>query len=101
MKLRQIMEITKTIYKRLLESYGPQFWWPAETAFEIMVGAVLTQNTSWNNAKKAIISLKTANVLNIKTMSDLGDFSTLTDAHFIHAKCKWRNALKNIVFACT
>ena len=46
------MEIIKTIYKTLLESYGPQFWWPAETEFEVMVGAVLTQNTSWNNAKK-------------------------------------------------
>ena len=65
------MEITKTIYKRLLESYGPQLWWPAETPFEIMVGAVLTQNTNWNNAEKAIISLKTANVLNIKSINQM------------------------------
>ena len=51
------MAIVKTIYKRLLESYGPQLWWPAETEFEVMVGAVLTQHTSWTNVEKSITSL--------------------------------------------
>ena len=46
------------IYGRLLESYGPQDWWPADSPFEVMVGAVLTQNTSWSGAERAIGGLK-------------------------------------------
>jgi endonuclease-3 related protein len=51
------------IFQRLLRSYGPQHWWPAETAFEVMVGAVLTQNTSWVNVERAIANLKQQNAL--------------------------------------
>ena len=51
------------IYHRLLETYGPQGWWPAETPFEIVVGAILTQNTAWKNVEKAIENLKRANCL--------------------------------------
>jgi len=50
-------------YKALLQHYGPQRWWPGETAFEVMVGAVLTQNTNWNNVEKAIGNLKGAGLL--------------------------------------
>lgn len=46
------------IYNQLFKSYGPQNWWPAETPYEMMVGAVLTQNTSWNNVKRAIDNFK-------------------------------------------
>ncbi|MES9992648.1 MAG: endonuclease [Candidatus Thiodiazotropha sp.] len=46
------------IYARLLDRYGPQHWWPAESPFEVMVGAVLTQNTAWSNVEKAIANLK-------------------------------------------
>ncbi len=48
----------KKIYRRLLKSYGPQRWWPGDTPFEVMVGAVLTQNTAWTNVEKAIANLK-------------------------------------------
>lgn len=47
-------------YRRLLSAYGPQHWWPAETPFEVMVGAVLTQNTAWGNVEQAIARLKQA-----------------------------------------
>ena len=53
----------KTVYKRLYESHGRQVWWPAETPFEVMVGAILTQNTAWTNVEKAIDNLKRANML--------------------------------------
>ena len=43
---------------RELTHYGPQNWWPAETEFEVIVGAVLTQNTNWSNVEKAIENLK-------------------------------------------
>jgi len=46
------------IYRRLFEAFGPRHWWPGETPFEVMVGAILTQNTSWNNVEKAISRLK-------------------------------------------
>lgn len=49
-----------TIFNRLLEQYGPQYWWPARTPFEMMVGAILTQNTAWTNVEKAIINLEQA-----------------------------------------
>ena len=45
-------------YQRLLDYYGSQPWWPAEHVFEIMVGAILTQNTAWTNVEKAIANLK-------------------------------------------
>ncbi|KKM11669.1 endonuclease [Clostridiales bacterium PH28_bin88] len=46
------------IYQRLYDAFGPRRWWPAETAFEVMVGAVLTQNVAWRNVERAIASLK-------------------------------------------
>lgn len=52
-----------TIYDTLLQFFGEQGWWPAETPFEVMVGAVLTQNTAWRNVERAIENLKEAGVL--------------------------------------
>ena len=46
-----------TVFDSLLSAYGPQYWWPGDTPFEIMVGAVLTQNTAWSNVEKAIANL--------------------------------------------
>ena len=40
------------LYECLLEQFGPQHWWPAQTPFEVVVGAVLTQNTSWLNVER-------------------------------------------------
>ncbi len=51
------------VYQKLLKFYGNQNWWPAETPFEVCVGAVLTQNTAWSNVEKAIHNLKKANLL--------------------------------------
>jgi len=47
-----------SVYQKLLKQYGPQLWWPAETPFEVMVGAILTQNTAWTNVEKSIALLK-------------------------------------------
>jgi len=52
------------IYRRLYKAYGPRHWWPGETSFEVMVGAILTQNTSWKNVEKAIQKLKGKELLN-------------------------------------
>lgn len=47
----------------MLEAYGPQHWWPGDSPFEIIVGAILTQNTNWTNVEKAILNLKKADLL--------------------------------------
>ncbi|MBM3250385.1 MAG: endonuclease III domain-containing protein, partial [Candidatus Omnitrophica bacterium] len=49
-----------SIYRRLYRRFGSQHWWPGETPFEVMVAAILTQNTSWQNVEKAIRRLKKA-----------------------------------------
>ncbi|MGD0516233.1 MAG: endonuclease III domain-containing protein [Thermoguttaceae bacterium] len=51
------------VYERLLNAFGPQHWWPGETPFEVTVGAVLTQNTNWQNVEKAIRHLRNADLL--------------------------------------
>jgi endonuclease III related protein len=48
------------IYQRLLDRYGPRHWWPAQTPFEMVVGAILTQNTNWLNVEKALANLRRA-----------------------------------------
>ncbi len=53
----------KSLYRRLFNHYGSQHWWPAETPFEVMVGAVLTQNTAWINVQRAIENLRQAELL--------------------------------------
>lgn len=52
----------------MLEHYGPQDWWPGDSPLEIMIGAVLTQNTSWKNVEKAITNLKEADLLHLKRL---------------------------------
>ena len=47
----------------LFKRFGPQDWWPGDTPFEVIVGAILTQNTNWTNVEKAITNLKNAKVL--------------------------------------
>lgn len=56
----------RSVYDRLLKTYGPQHWWPADSAFEVMVGSVLTQNAAWINVERAIENLKGAGALSAK-----------------------------------
>ncbi|MHC5061378.1 MAG: endonuclease III domain-containing protein [Planctomycetota bacterium] len=51
------------IHDLLFDRYGPQHWWPGETAFEVIVGAILTQNTNWTNVEKAIANIKAVDAL--------------------------------------
>jgi endonuclease-3 related protein len=54
------------MYDLLLTHFGPQNWWPGDTEFEVMVGAVLTQNTNWKNVEKAIENLKKHDLLSLE-----------------------------------
>jgi len=58
-------------YRTLLACYGPQEWWPGETAFEVMVGAVLTQNTNWNNVERAIANLREGDLLTASALDGI------------------------------
>jgi endonuclease-3 related protein len=53
----------KEVYRLLFDRYGPQFWWPADSPFEVIVGAILTQSAAWGNVEKAILNLKQADAL--------------------------------------
>jgi endonuclease-3 related protein len=84
-------------YNLLFSFFGPQNWWPAETELEMMVGAILTQNTNWNNVEKAILNLKEKSLLSIPKLSQISA-STLADfirpAGYYNLKAK---RLKNLI----
>jgi endonuclease III related protein len=58
-------------YRALLTRFGPQHWWPAQSRFEVIVGAYLTQNTNWTNVEKAMANLRRARVLSLAAIRDL------------------------------
>jgi len=60
-----------TAYQRMLEYFGPRNWWPADSPLEVMVGAVLTQNTAWTNVEKAIENIKAAGALSIENLNSV------------------------------
>lgn len=61
------------IYDKLYESFGPQNWWPADSDFEVAVGAILTQNTSWLNVERAIDNLRKARCLSFSKMLQMSE----------------------------
>jgi endonuclease-3 related protein len=64
-------ERLEEMFHRLHDFFGPREWWPGESPFEVMVGAVLTQNTNWGNVEKAIGNLKDAGFLFYEKMASL------------------------------
>lgn len=70
MKNNDLLEI----YHILLNELGPQHWWPAETAFEVVIGAILTQQTKWSNVEKAIDGLKERDLLEPCSLADADTF---------------------------
>jgi endonuclease-3 related protein len=61
----------RAIYRKLSRSWGRQHWWPAETPFEVIAGAILTQNTSWTNVERAMTNLRSAGVLEVDGIRQL------------------------------
>ncbi len=64
-------KILTDIYNSLYKHFGPQQWWPGDTPFEIAVGAILTQNTNWDNVEKAIGNLKKERALKAKILHEM------------------------------
>jgi endonuclease III related protein len=64
----KINEKIPAYYGALFRAWGPQHWWPAESAFEVVVGAYLTQNTAWTNVERALANLRADGVLSVKAI---------------------------------
>ena len=56
----------RTYYRALFRAWGPQHWWPAQSRFEVIAGAYLTQNTAWTNVQKALANLRSARLLSVR-----------------------------------
>ncbi len=70
-KAAQTAEALTDIYDRLFDCYGPQHWWPGETPFEVIIGAILTQSTAWTNVEKAIANLKSEGLLDAVSLDEI------------------------------
>ncbi|RRD59682.1 endonuclease III domain-containing protein [Leucobacter sp. OH1287] len=91
----------RSLLELLRSQLDPGVWWPAETRFEILVGAILTQNTSWNNVEIAIANLKTASLMTAEKLSaappdtvaelirPAGYYNSKTV--YLHNACHWYN----------
>lgn len=85
------------IFYRLLDAFGKRYWWPGDTPLEVIVGAVLTQNTNWKNVERAIYNLKKEDMLSFEALykvdtKRLGDL--IKPAGYYNIKS---NRLKNTI----
>ena len=90
-------ETINRMYDLLEQAFGPQEWWPAKTPFEVMVGAVLTQNTNWKNVEKAIGNLKANGLLSPHKLHELPHdelAELIRPAGYFNVKAK---RLKNLI----
>ena len=91
-----------SLYQTLLDEYGPQFWWPARTRAEMMIGAILTQNTAWNHVKKALSTLRKNKALNFQTLEKLPVEQLaewIRPAGYFNQKAKHLKALAELIHA--
>jgi len=85
------------VYQRLYNEFGPQHWWPGDTQFEVIVGAILTQNTNWTNVEKAIRNLRNERVLTPKAFQRIPQSklaSLIRPAGYFNVKAR---RLKNFI----
>jgi endonuclease-3 related protein len=68
-----MMRLLYVVFERLFSHYGPQYWWPAETNLEVIIGAILTQCTTWSNVQRAIGNLRNANALTVSGLQKLSE----------------------------
>lgn len=80
-----------SLYQKLYIYFGPQHWWPADSPFEVMAGAILTQNTNWQNVEKAIGNLKKCKLLTASKLDKLSHkklASLIKPAGYYNVKAK-------------
>jgi endonuclease III related protein len=64
-------ERLRTMYDRLVATYGPRDWWPAQSAFEVVIGAYLTQSTAWTSVERSIANLHARHLLHVDALRAL------------------------------
>ncbi|MBI2471450.1 MAG: endonuclease III domain-containing protein [Planctomycetes bacterium] len=90
------------IYQKMFDALGPRQWWPGETPFEVVIGAILTQNTNWSNVEKAIKNLKMAGKLSPEgiyrlSVTELAEL--IRPSGFFNVKAKRVKAFINWLFS--
>lgn len=94
---RRLMEM----FNIMLNYFGPQHWWPGETELEMMVGAILTQNTSWKNVESAVNNLKEKGILDVVRLHEISAASLAEEirpAGYFNIKAgRLKNLMKFIV----
>jgi endonuclease-3 related protein len=97
------MSSLPAIFDILLAHYGPRHWWPAETPFEVCVGAILTQNTNWRNVERAIVNLRRVHALTPQALQQL-DGEELAElirpAGFYNVKSRRLREFVGFLFRC-
>ena len=91
-------DLVLEIYDRLYECYGPQHWWPGDSPFEIILGAILTQNTNWTNVEKALTNLRTANCFSPEALREVPEdelAGLLKPSGYFNSKAKKLKAFIN------
>jgi endonuclease III related protein len=94
----------RDVYDRLYATYGPQHWWPGESPFEVIVGAILTQSTSWRGVEKALINLKGAGAMTPEGMHRLSEAeiaALVRPSGFFKAKARKLKAFVDMLFERT
>jgi len=95
--MQAVREKLMQMYQAMYEHFGPQNWWPGDGALEIVIGAVLTQNTNWTNVERAIENLQRENLIDIEKLNNI-DHSQLArlirPAGYFNIKAK---RLKNLI----
>ena len=89
------------IHDRLLEHFGPQQWWPAETEFEVIVGAILTQNANWKNVEKAIANLRENDLLSLEGIHSVNEEKLkglIRPAGYYNSKARKLREFTNFLF---
>jgi endonuclease-3 related protein len=89
------------IYERLYAAHGPQHWWPGESAFEIIVGAILTQSAAWTNVERALANLKAAKPLSpegIASMTDARLTELVRPSGYFNAKARKLKAFVALLY---
>jgi endonuclease-3 related protein len=92
-----IRQVLNEMHDLMVQHFGPPRWWPGETPLEIMVGAILTQNTNWRNVEKAINHLKQLELLSLKALEEIPVNSlakAIRPAGYYNLKAK---RLKNLI----
>lgn len=93
--------LLRAVYRRLLAAYGPQGWWPAETPFEVCVGAILTQSAAWSNVERAIANMRAAGALTPEGLRALPEAELarlVYPAGYFRAKARKLKAFTDLLF---